>query len=303
MARKLGLEPGHSDEDAKAAMQRRFNEMKVKFADAADEELKRMAEEADDYAECYDEADGDETPSAMRKLAEKMRRFAGTEPDGDEDKDANSDGDGDEKAAMQAMARKLGLPLTARPREIFAALNAGTVPVSELAALRARVDAQEKAAREREAIEKETHTIRFVDEAIALGRYPAEKRTDLLELARENVKTAERVLLKAGTFASKESALQRFTHGGSPVGVDPRTESVTLDRRVVKNEVATFEVYGENFSTMAREMADSTDPKIKAKLDAILTEEERAHSGLRLIAANRVLKQERPDLWAAAQEE
>jgi hypothetical protein len=172
-----------------------------------------------------------------------------------------------------------------------------------LAALGARVDAQEKAARDREMIEKETNAVRFVEEAIAFGRYPGEKHADLLELARENMKSAERVLLKPGTFASRELALQRFTHGGAPLGVDPRSEPVTLDRRVVKNEVATFEIYGENFSTMAREMADSTAPKVKAKLDAILTDEERAHSGLRLIAANRVLKEERPDLWAAAQEE
>jgi hypothetical protein len=40
-----------------------------------------------------------------------------------------------------------------------------------------------------------------------------------------------------------------------------------------------------------------------SKLDAILTDEERAHPGLRLIAANRILKEQRPDLWAAAQEE
>jgi hypothetical protein len=301
MARKLGLEPGASDDDAKAAMQRRFSEMKVKFADAADEELKRMAEEADGYASCYDDADGDEMPSAMKKLAQKMRRFAG-EPEDGAGKDGKGDGDGDDKA-MHAMAQRLGLPLTARPREIFAALNAGTVPVSELAALRARVDAQEKLARDREKTEKETSAVRFVDEAIAFGRYPAEKHADLLELARENMKSAERVLLKPGTFAARETALQRFTYGGAPLGTDPRTEAVTLDRRVVKNEVATFEVYGENFSTMAREMADSTDPKVKAKLDAILTDEERAHPGLRLIAANRVLKQDRPDLWAAAQEE
>jgi hypothetical protein len=298
MARKLGLEPGASDDEAKAAMQHRFTEMKTKFADAADEELKRLADEADGYASCYDEGDGDPMPSEMRRLAAKMRRFTGTEGDG-KDKDKN---DGDEKA-MHAMAQKLGLPLTARPREIFAALNAGTVPVAELAALRARVDAQEKAARDREVQEKETHAVRFVDEAISFGRYPAEKRDDLLELARENVKSAERLLLKPGTFAAREIALQRFTHGGAPIGVDPRTEAVTLDRRVVKNEVATFAVFGERFSTMAREMADSTEPKVKAKLDAILSDEERAHPGLRLIAANRVLKEERPDLWAAAQEE
>jgi hypothetical protein len=298
MARKLGLEPGHSDDDAKAALQRRFNEMKTKFADAADEELQRMAEEADAYASCYDETDGDEAPSAMRKLAAKMRRFTGTEPDGDEDKK-----DSDEKSAMQAMAQKLGLAPGARPREIFAALNAGTVPVAELAALRARVDAQEKATREREARDRDATAERFVDEAISMGRYPGEKRTDLLELARENIKTAERVLLKLGTFAAKEIAMTRLTHAGAPLGVDARTEPVTMDRRVVKNEVATFEVYGEQFSTMAREMADSTDPKVKAKLDHVLSEDERAHPGLRLIAANRILKQDRPELWAAAQEQ
>jgi hypothetical protein len=298
MARKLGIEPGASDDDAKAAMKRRFDEMKTKFADAADEELKRMAEEADGYASCYDDGDTDEAPAAMRKLAEKMRRFTGGDSDGDKGK-----GDGDEKAAMQAMAQKLGLSVGARPREIFAALNAGTVPVSELAALRARVDAQEKATRERETRDKAQAAERFVDEAIAFGRYPGEKRTDLLELARENMKSAERVLLKPGTFASKEIVLNRLTHAGAPLGTDPRTEPVTMDCRVVKNEVATFEVYGETFSTMAREMADSTDAKVKAKLDAILSEDERAHPGLRLIAANRLLKEERPELWSAAQEQ
>jgi hypothetical protein len=303
MARKLGLSEGYSDEDAKAALQRRYEEMKVKFADAADEELQRMADEADGYAGCYDEQDGDELPSSMRKLAQKMRRFTGTpekEPDADGDED---DGDADEKAAMQAMAQRLGLPSDARPRQIFAAMQAGTVPVSELAALRTRIDAQERAGREREAKEKEATTTRFVDEAIGLGRYPAEKRDDLLALARENLKSAERVLLKPGTFASKEVAMGRLTNAGAPLAVDPRSEPITLDRRVVHNEVATFTVFGENFSARAREMADSADPKVKAKLDAVLSEDERAHPGVRLIAANRILKDQRPDLWAAAQEE
>jgi hypothetical protein len=306
MARKLGLAEGYSDDDAKAALQRRYEEMKVKFADAADEELQRMADEAGEYAKCYDDQDGDELSSSMRKLAHKMRRFTGTpekEPDGDEADDDGGEGDREEKAAMEAMAQRLGLPSDARPRQIFAAMQAGTVPVSELAALRARIDAQERAGRERDAKEKEANVVRFVDEAVGLGRYPTEKRDDLLALARENLKSAERVLLKPGTFASKEVAMGRLTNAGSPLGVDPRSEPITLDRRVVQNEVATFEVFGESFSAMAREMADSTDSKVKAKVDAVLSEDERAHPGVRLIAANRILKQERPDLWTAAQEQ
>jgi hypothetical protein len=96
-----------------------------------------------------------------------------------------------------------------------------------------------------------------------------------------------------------------MTAGGAPLGADPRRQDATAggpDRRIVRNEIATFVVEGERFSRMAQEWADAKEGPVKFELDEMLTESERGHTGYRLIAANRLLKQKRPDLWAAAEE-
>jgi hypothetical protein len=95
----------------------------------------------------------------------------------------------------------------------------------------------------------------------------------LLELARENMKSAERSAPQAGHLrlardraaalhtqqrTARRRSAQRAVHARSSRGQERGRQ---------------LEVYGENFSTMAREMADSTAPKIKSKIDAILTEE------------------------------
>jgi hypothetical protein len=53
---------------------------------------------------------------------------------------------------------------------------------------------------------------------------------------------------------------------------------------------------GGRMSKMACDLADSTDPAQRSKVDAMLSPNERSHPGLRLIAANRILEKERPDL-------
>jgi hypothetical protein len=54
---------------------------------------------------------------------------------------------------------------------------------------------------------------------------------------------------------------------------------------------------------MAKEWADAKDGPVKMEIDAMLSDSEASHSGYRLIAANKLLKQKRPDLWDAAEEQ
>jgi hypothetical protein len=79
-------------------------------------------------------------------------------------------------------------------------------------------------------------------------------------------------------------------------------ESIGPDRKIFRNEFATFVEEGGRFSEMAKKLADSKEPADVAKVNARLSESEYDHAGLRLLAANRVLKDERPDLWAAAED-
>lgn len=274
-----------------------------------------QAEALEAMARMYEDASlteegSDEPPHAtLRKMAARFRRMAqgGESGKGGEDK---------AEAKAQAMARELGTKLGVKladgltAAQMFAAIGAVTVSPNEIGAIvdRSVKAALERSEGERRAQEFSAKAAALVDAAIR-GGYPEAKRADAIKLASS-----------PEGFATFEAAVARFVSAGAPAGVNPvlfsqmthagapygsaasaRGTTAGRDVKIVKNELATFVEVGGEFSRMAIEMADSADPAVRRKLDVRLGEHERNHPFERLLMANRVLREERPDLWEAAE--
>lgn len=138
----------------------------------------------------------------------------------------------DEKAALSALASKLGLSASASAREILAAANAGMVPASQVSAI---VDAKlterfeaEKKIREKE--EAKARAKALADDA-SRGGFLGSKE-DLEAFAVSNYAAAERLASKE--IQKGRSLFERVTAGSSSRPVDPTPETEHGGVRVVK---------------------------------------------------------------------
>lgn len=330
----LGLEAGADDEAVKAAYARKLEEAKAMLADGEPEAMKKMADDLMALAGHHEAAFGEpEGPHvAMRKLAERLSKMAGPEDEakmeGDKEEpakmeDKKEEGEHMEEAKMEqqlrreysALANRLGvrLPDGATSKQMFDAISAATVPAAQLPVL---VDARVK----QQLLERDRAQAKATAEAKAKvlveaaieGGYPEEQRSALLNFASDPKSyAAAEAMVKPflkGALGENSLLFQKMTASGAPQGADPRREGAAAaasgkDRRVVRNQLATFVVEGERFSNMAKEWADAKEGAIKMEIDALLSDSEQAHPGHRLIAANKLLKDKRPDLWAAAEEQ
>jgi hypothetical protein len=323
----LGLDAGADETAVQAAFAKKMEDAAKCMAEDEPDSMKKMADEMEQLAKHYEEAyeEGPEAGPhvAMKKLAARLGKMAAGDdkPEEKEEKKEEKEAmEKDDEAKMEltlrreygALASRLGvnLPEGATSKQMFDAISAATVPAAQLPAL---VDARVKQVmmEKDQARLKEEAKIKakaLVDMAIA-GGYPEEQRNALLNFASEpkSYAAAEAMVSSFIKVTENNSSLMfsKMTAAGAPLGVDPRKESPmgAKDRRVVRNELATFVIEGEKFSTMAKEWADSKEGPIKMEIDSMLSDSEQSHAGYRLIAANRLLKARRPDLWAAAEEQ
>lgn len=304
--------------------------------------MKKMAAEMEELAKHYEAAyeEGPEAGPhvVMKKLAKKLAKMAaGDSPFGGKEtpeeeaaeghKMEEADGDAEhkmeeeegakmeeakmEKKHLRALANRMGvrIPDRATSRQMYDAISAATVPAAQLPIL---VDARVKQAmleKDQARAKEETRSkAKLLVEAMIEGGYPEDNRKDFLNYASDpkNYASAEAIakpFLK--TLGDTSVLFSKLTASGAPTGIDPRREGSTSggkDQKVVRSVFGNFIVDGERFSNMAKEMADAKDGKVKMEIDAMLSDTEQNHSGYRLIAANRLLRQQRPDLWAAAEE-
>lgn len=337
---RAAVEDHMNDETVKAALALADGDTGFSYEDHA-LALEKTALAYDDAN--YQEQTDEEPPSAvMRRLAMKFRRMGkmGAPPppamaDDDEAKKkmaAMADDEAkkmaaappDEMAAAadepakQAMARafaqQLGVPLAAglSSAQMLSALTAAAMPTSRLPQMVAEQVKVALADQDRKIkMEATARDAKVLVEQAVRGGYPSGKSSDLLRAASdpalfEAIKASVEPYLRiAGKAAGAMSLFEQTVFAGAPTGSNVQTldGATGPDRRSFRNELGTFVEHGGRFSAMAIEMADSADPKIQAKVNALLGDAERKHAGLRLIAANRVLKAERPDLWEAAEGE
>jgi hypothetical protein len=190
------------------------------------------------------------------------------------------------------------------------AIGAASLPASDVPKI---VEAQvTQALARRDAERAKADTAGKAKELVAMaidGGYPREREAELLRAASDPALYATmEVAVRPYVDAARGRDPQLFdqlTFAGAPrgAGAGPRATASASgpDVKVVRNELATFVEIGGRFSKMACDMADSNDPATRAKIDAVLSDSERSHPGLRLIAANRILEKERPDLLETEQ--
>lgn len=176
-----------------------------------------------------------------------------------------------------------------------------------LSATRAQLEKLQKREDEREAAAKAERERRFeqlADQAVA-GGYPKDKREKLISFARTDYEGAraavEHLLPKSGAPAH---LFDRMTHQGGPIGgdTDPRSLAgppkprrvVTMGRTFIEDDAA----YAEEI----KRVAESEDPATKAKVDKLIPESRRTQKFERLLAAERVVRAERPDLAESAEQ-
>lgn len=336
LAKFAKMDEGADDGKIKAGI---FTRMEDDRKHAMEEEGYDYAGKASEYeeaAKAYEDAhmedgDGDEHPHViMRKLAKTFRRMAKmAAPEGANGEDTGQDRSSvsekdkagfsrkmeeeNEAAKMQslsAVAQRLGI--TVKPGmnslQLMTAIEASAIPASQVPKLvgdlvNQRLDADRK---ERERKEFEIKAKQLME---AVPGYPAALKPQLLKLASDpstfDMAVAAATPFMADDIKQDTSILfSRMTDVAGPVLAPPRrgsTGSGGRDQKVYRTSLATFVEDGGEFARIALEMAQEKGTPAAQKIDALLNDEERKNEGLRLYAANTVLKKERPDLWEASE--
>jgi Mu-like prophage I protein len=339
LARFVRMEESADDKTIKQAIMEDVDDQAAKAMEGDetynyDDAATRLEEMAQHYEDAkMEEDDGAEAPHVtMRKMAAKFRKlgappadaggtmgdppFGGKETPSEEAAEGHKMEEEAAKESMQAFARRLGVPLpaSASAKQMMAAIQAAAVPASQIPSI---VQAQVKAAladEQRKRVAQETaDKARVLVRAAIDGGYPRENEQALMTFASDpkNFAAAEAMAKPFLRGAETSLLFSRMTAGGSPHGVDGRQATVGgPDQRIVAMSAlgngARAVVYGEKLSSAVNDLADSDEPRMRAKVDRELPEGvkgTRYESYERYMAAERIIARERPDLVRAASED
>lgn len=238
------------------------------------------------------------------------------EPDADDKAMMEAEKEKAEMATMEAVARRLGvkLPAGATKAQMMDAISAATVPSADISKIVSeQVKRELNATREKETRAQAEAKAKALYDAVIEAGAPEGNAKALMSLASDpkHYTAAEDTARRAGWLrgdAGPRSILfERMTFAGAPRDIDnPRYEDGALlvggrDSRIVRNALATWQITGERFSKMAQEWADAKQGAVKMEIDGMMGDHEREHSGLRLIAANNLLRKKQPQLFEAAE--
>lgn len=264
-------------EALKAATQPRYD-----YSAGADslEEMARL------YEESNVEPDGDEEKpqETMRRMAAKFRKMAAV--------------DGQDAAAppeLAAFARSLGLESRGKTAEqIMDGLRAVAVPASKVAEA-AKLAAQSAIAEDREqraAAERKARAAQLMEQLPK--SYPGD-RESLRRLAERDPDEAAKL---AAPFMAPGHLFDRFTANGSPIGKMSREEASMTPSRTYRTPFGQFVVEDDAFAAEIERVAFSQDPVMMSRVDALVRPHERQQKAARLIAAEKLVRRERPELAA-----
>ena len=323
LAKFAKMDEGAEDSKIRAGIFSRMDADRKACMDDEDfnygEHAKHYEEAAKEYEDAHFEGDGEseEKPHiTMRKLAahfrrmEKMKAMESGEDKGGvsvEEKAKMAAAAKEEEARMQqltAMANRLGIavPRGATSAQMMAAIDASAIGVSQVPQLVA-----ERVKAELEADRKSRLQAEYKQKAAALMSvlvgYPESLKPALKKLA-EDPETYAMAEATAAAFLPQgvDSALlfSRITEGGAPLGQSSRTTANVLERKTVENELATWIEDDTAFAAEALRLSQESGTAAAKEIDALLNPDEVKQDGMRLYAANIVLKKLRPDLWKSA---
>ncbi len=245
---------------------------------------------------------------------EMAKRF-GFEPDDDDekkkDKMAKFWADYDEKEKASKMA---ATPAADAPAAMSRTLTAPAIVVvdktvnpdvaaAKLALLEANNAAFEARFRAMDDAEKARHFARIetlADTAVA-GGLAASSRPALVTLAKVDYAAAEKMASQY-LHAAPTYLFDRLTQTGGPIGAPasaPAARSVPgpVGPRLHKTPFGTVVAPDEEYADEIKRVAFSKDKDTAAKVDAVLTTDaDRASKWARLVAAEKVVKRDRPEL-------
>lgn len=321
------------EDDAKldyAALAKQYEDAASSYEDAVYEEdgddedepphvvMRRLARKFRRLAKTEEATDGDDAQQmAADPSSPSVPGEHGQDPGSVSEKEkagfSKMEEEGEEEEAKKsfaAVARRLGVNFSRgmSSEQMLDAISAHAVPASEIPKL-----VGEQVKRELEAARTAQTRAECAVKAKALVEamegFPASKKKDFLKLASDPATYEMAVALAKPFLGGKEieSVLfTRLTAAGAPLGALPESARASAapsrDRKVYHTGIATFVEEGGEFARVALEWSEAKSGPVKDEIDAQLAEHERTQPGLRLYAANNLLKKKRPDLWAAAEE-
>ena len=260
------------------------------------------AAKLEELAQAYEDAHMEEGEDAepphqiMRKMAAHARKMAKLEEPADEGEkkepemakhdeapEAKMDKDEDKDAKMEAMQATI------------------TGLSTRLAKFEKNEAEREKAAK----LDREKTFSKLADDAVA-GGYPKEKRAALVAFARSDFEaarsTVEHFLPKTGAPAQ---LFERMTAQGAPIdgktsaraGVDVGPKA---PRKVKAMGINFVEEDGE-LADEIEKVADSKDPVLMERVNNLLLPTQRGEKAYRLMAAEKIVRADRPDLAEQAE--
>jgi hypothetical protein len=316
VAKLIGMEGAADDAAVKQALEAKMEE-EAKAAMEGEEgyDYEGHAAHLEEMAKAYEEAhyeeeeEGEAPHVVMRKMAAKMRRMADPPFGGKETPEEEAAEEKLLKDKMEEEGEEAKMAKHEEDDEEKAKLEA------KMAAMETRLARYEKAEAAREAADKAERERAFealADQAVA-GGYPKSARAALVKFARSDIEGARAsVAHLLPKSAHPGYLMDRLTAGGSPIGSShtARDGASVRDRKIVTMSAlgngAKAVVYGENLSRIVSEMADSVDPQVRARIDRDLPDGAKGskfESMERYLAAERILKQDRADLFEAATED
>jgi hypothetical protein len=295
-AKFAGAADGADDAAIKQALAAKMAGLAEKAVSEEDFDLKSAAEEMDEACKLMEgDAEMATESSKLQKMAAKFRRMSSFDAaDGDKDEDKKpSEMDSDDKEA-QKMAADEG-------KDAKMAAMSATIET-----LSSRLAKFERSEQERAAAEEKVREAKFsqlADEAVN-GGYPKTKRDALIKFARTDFDGARSLVESFLPKAAPGHLFDRYTGaGGAPAGQGraSREDSAPAKPRIVKSPLGNFVETDGAFAQKAREFAASEEPAVKAKIDALLPAEHRPMMFHRLLAAQKVVTAEHPDLAESAE--
>lgn len=244
----------------------------------------------EDMAKAYEDAhmdaeDGDEPPHfAMRKMAAKFRKLAKmAEPQAEEP--------GNQEGEMAKHEEPVKQEEDAKMATMEAAFRALSDKVAKFEQIEATREAAEKK-------EQEQKYVRLADLA-EQGGYPKDSRESLIKFARIDFEGARK---SVAPFLPKGGApahlFDRISSMGAPLGkhLEARDEHISDKPTETQAMGRTFIAEDERYADEIKKVAESLDPVTMAKVDKYLPVKHRPVLFNRLMAAEKVVAKERPEL-------
>lgn len=263
----------------------------------------KLEELAQAYEDAHLEEEGDEPPhQVMRRMAAHARKMAklAAPPAADPDKD------GDEHKMADEPEEKKEMADGEEKEKLEAKMEAQDATIK---ALSKRLAKFEKAEADREAAEAAAAERRFeqlADQAVAggYGKDDPSARTALIKFARTDLEAARKLV---APFLPKTGApahlFDRLSAQGAPAGSkDARSEVPLVSKpRVHRAMGRTFIEQDADFADEIEKLADSKDPVTMERVDKYLLPTQRTNKAYRLLAAEKIVRAERPELAESAE--